>query len=139
MTDSHSVLTGYEPEHLRLTRTHHFHSAGLASEAGLVGLEADYWPALTAVDYLVTMGQMAQALIELRRGAGRSGTLWMRSVSIRLADTPQPLPAAIDSSMSAIRDKLIERGDHHYRDIAVEATTSNRVHVNARLALEEAR
>lgn len=138
--DTHveSILTDYEGEPGRLTAVHRFSAEEEAPEACDHGIEGAYWPALSVVDYLVTMGQMAQALIQLRHGDARSGTLWMRRMTICLERPPESLPVQIDSTMTMHRDRLIDRLGHRYRDIVVTAQTSSRVRVDAYLAHEEA-
>ncbi|WP_353653992.1 AvrD family protein [Arthrobacter sp. JUb115] len=101
------------------------------------GIESAYWPSLTAVDYLVLMGQLSQALLELRYQAGRSGTLWMRSVSLSTSSRPQPLDQSMTSAMTIVRDKYFQRAGRKIRDIAVEAVTSSGALLRADLAYEE--
>lgn len=137
-TQVNSTLTAYEPERGRLIATHHFDPGGPPSRHH-TGIESGFWPALSVVDYLVTLGQLSQALIQLRHGGGRAGTLWMRRMTIRFERSPEALPAIFESSMTIDRDHLIERHGRRYRNIVIDARTSNGVHIEARLAHEETR
>ncbi len=139
LTRSKTELADYDPETGCLRALHHFEVQDGAPARALSGIEADYWPCVCVIDYLVVMGQLAQALIELRHGVGRAGGLWMRRMSISLGNVPASLPMRLESSMSLTRDKLIDRNGRRYRDIAVESCTSTGVRVSALLAQEETR
>lgn len=133
-TTAESTLLAYEPEKHQVTARHSFSSD--AREAA-VGIEGAFWPALTVVDHLVTMGQLAQALIQLRHGNARAGGLWMRKVAIELPQAPEPLPAEMTSVMVIDRDRSVELRGHRYRNIVVKARTSSDVSVTAHLAKED--
>lgn len=89
---------------------------------------------ISVVDYLVTMGQVAQALLAFKHNSGRSGTLWMRDVAIDLPREPKILPASFSSSMTITRDRVIERSNRRIRDFAVSAETSTGAKTLALLA-----
>lgn len=95
-------------------------------------------PALTVVDYLVTMGQMAQALIgkdlKVNRGAGQ---LWMRRVSLSLPPRRTYLPCAIESSTELAETQLIEKSGTRVYAIVVDSHTSDGAVVKSRLAQVE--
>lgn len=133
-TMAQSTLLGYDPEDQRITARHAFSSdtRGVAS-----GVESAFWPALTVVDHLVTMGQLAQALTQLRHGNARSGGLWMRRVAIDLHRAPEPLPAEMTSVMVIDRDRGVELRGRRYRNIVMKARASSGVSVTAHLAKEE--
>ncbi|GMA23288.1 hypothetical protein GCM10025864_10470 [Luteimicrobium album] len=64
--------------------THEFAVDGPDAPSGASGIESAYHPALTVVDYLVTMGQLTQVLVYELAGTARAavGNLWMRSLRI---------------------------------------------------------
>lgn len=136
-TQSKTDIIGYDEGAGTLHARHHFATDAVCPENTRSGFEASYWPGLTVVDHFATMGQMAQAIVELRHGVGRAGNLWMRRVSITLDDAPMPLPGRMESSMTITRDRFIERSGRRYRDIAVESSSSAGVRVIALLAHED--
>ncbi|MGO1661663.1 MAG: AvrD family protein [Canibacter sp.] len=132
--NTETTITHHDKDQGTLHATHHFlreHSRVLEEATGV---DSGYWPCVSVVDHLVTMGQMAQALFELRHGGGRVQTLWMRSMTISLDEPPLPLPAVMESRMTVTRDNRIERDGHSWRDLAVESVASGGVRVSARLA-----
>jgi len=90
----------------------------------------------STVDYMATMGQMAQSLVSIKHGAGREGNLWMRRVEISFGRSSPLLPKKYTSSMSIERDRLIEHGMRKLRDFSVSSSLSNDVQVDALLAHE---
>lgn len=104
------------------------------------GLEADQWPAPTVVDYLVTMGQLTQALVYASSGTTRSeaGPLWMRTMRIDINEPPSTLPARFDTITRVLRDRVLERAGERIHDVMVESKTTTGVRARSTLAYKEA-
>ncbi|MFC8732919.1 AvrD family protein [Luteimicrobium sp. NPDC057192] len=104
--------------------------------ASASGVEAAYHPALTVLDYLVTMGQLTQVLVYELAGTGRAavGNLWMRSLRILGVPRPEPLPAALTTTTTLVRDRLLTRAGAAVHDVLVESKTSNGVRAEGKLA-----
>jgi hypothetical protein len=134
---SNSRLTEFDGEAGRLTASHSFETSSDEVPAP-ESIEGSFWPAVTVVDYLVTMGQLAQALISLRHGVARSGTLWMRRMTISVPASPVPMPADLETRTVATRDRAVDRGGRRYRDVVIDSRASNGVQVVASLALMDA-
>lgn len=130
-------LLRYNEATATLQAEHQFQLCSDYNQIPPKGIESAYWPSLTVVDYLVLMGQLSQALLELRYQTGRSGTLWMRRVSLSMGNKPQPLNQPMTSAMTIVRDKYLQRAGRKIRDIAVEAVTSSGALLRADLAYEE--
>jgi hypothetical protein len=104
--------------------------------APTAGLEAAYGPALTVLDYLVTMGQLTQVLVYELAGTGRTavGNLWMRSLRILGVPRPEPLPATLTTTTTLVRDRLLTRAGAAVHDVLVVSETSNGVRAEGKLA-----
>lgn len=134
-TEGTTMLTQIDSETGALTAFHEFSSRSERPGVRPDGLESCYWPALSVVDYLVTMGQIVQVLIEERLGGDRTnGQLWMRTMSIHLTSPPEQLPAAITTRTIPIDERVIDRGGQRLRLIATDSKSSNGVQVKAQLA-----
>lgn len=116
-----------------------FTKDSLMSDSGPGGIEAEVWPAVTAVDYLVSMGQLTQALVYELSGLNRSSmsNLWMRSMSIKIPNSPASLPAELTTNTSLERDRLIERDGQRIHDLVVSSRASTGVQARASLAYTE--
>ncbi|WP_121867939.1 AvrD family protein [Glutamicibacter nicotianae] len=127
-THSTSIVESFQPTSETIYCSHRFELA--VGKAGTSPGEQE----VSIVDHLVTMGQMAQALLAFKHNSGRSGTLWMRDVVIDLPREPETLPASFSSSMTITRDRVIERSNRRIRDFAVSADTSSGARILALLA-----
>jgi len=103
------------------------------------GIESAYHPALTVVDYLVTMGQLTQVLVYELAGTARGavGNLWMRSLRILGVPRPQRLPVTLTTTTTLVHDRLVARGGAGLHDVLVRSESSNGVQAEARLAWGE--
>lgn len=138
-TDCATTLTSFDSSSGDLEAAHEFTRPAEAQRTP-VGLECEFWPSMTVVDYLVTMGQIVQVLMAERQGADReAGQLWMRTMSIQLPNSPAPLPASITSRTAPTHERLIEREGRRIQLIATDSSTSTGVRVAAQLAHVEER
>lgn len=103
------------------------------------GLEALWWPAPTVIDYLVTMGQLTQALVYASAGTTRSdaGPLWMRTMKIEIDTLPSRLPSHFDTTTRILRDRVLKRAGERVHDVAVESVATSGVRARATLAYKE--
>jgi len=115
---------------------HDFSHDARPEPAAPAGIESAYHPALTVVDYLVTMGQLTQVLVYELAGTGRTavGNLWMRSLRILGVPRPAPLPTTLTTTTTLVRDRLVPRAGEGVHDVLVSSESSNGVHAEARLA-----
>ncbi|WP_428830931.1 AvrD family protein [Brevibacterium picturae] len=134
-TAMQTVVLGFKPSSGVLRARHRAGEPPGPQAAVGSGLEDEYWPCLTAVDYLVTMGEAVQVLIGERYGAGRSGgQLWMRSMQIQLPRPPQRLPAEFSSVTEPVSESTLDRADKKIHQVETESVTSTGVRVAAKLA-----
>jgi len=102
------------------------------------GIGAAYWPAPTVIDYLVTMGQLTQAVVYIAGDTNRSkvGTLWMRTMEISLG---QPLlhTSAFETETRLLRDRVVARGGRRVHDLLVESSATSGVIARSSLAYSE--
>ncbi|MGO2944083.1 MAG: AvrD family protein [Brevibacterium aurantiacum] len=137
-TDCATILTNFDRSSGLMEAVHEF--TRTEGNETAVGLECEFWPAVTVIDYLVTMGQIVQVLMAERQGTDRGGgQLWMRTMSIQLPSPPTPLPASITSRTSPAQERLLEREDRRIHLITTDSFTSTGVHVAAQLAYVEDR
>ncbi|WP_454156804.1 AvrD family protein [Microbacterium lacticum] len=103
------------------------------------GIGASQWPAPTVIDYLVTMGQLTQALVYESAGTTRSkaGPLWMRTMTIEIVEPPTRLPMAFDTTTRVVRDRIVERGGERIHDVLVESSATSGVRARSTLAYKE--
>lgn len=103
------------------------------------GVEADWWPGLTIIDYLVVLGQMTQALVYSSAGLSRAdaGALWMRTMQIERLRPPAEA-SAFESEARILRDRVFERTGQRLHDVEVVATTTTDVRARSTLAYAEA-
>ncbi len=104
------------------------------------GLEASIWPSLTMVDYMVTLGQMTQALVYSARDLTRAtaGPLWMRTMRLKRTREPKVTQEpGFASKARIIRDRVIDRAGKRLHDVQVMAQTSCGVRAASTLAYEE--
>lgn len=139
-SSSEIALKAFDPERRVLTAEHRVHAAPQDPHP-VRGLESAYRPAATAIDYLVAMGQLAQALIYECRGGNRStvDNLWMRSMTISIDSKPQRVPCSFGSSTELVRDVIQPRINPHTHDVEVRSRTSNGVRATAKLAYHDRR
>ncbi len=122
-----------------LRACHEFEASPVKFAACPSGIEAAYWPAMTIVDYLVTMGQLTQALVYevSERGRGQMSNLWMRTMRIDGVAQPETLPTQIITSTELRRDRIIDRPSGRIHDLRVVSLASNGVVAEATLAYTE--
>lgn len=104
------------------------------------GLEAGCWPGLTVLDYLVTLGQITQALVYSSAGLNRAsaGPLWMRTMRVERDATPNRAAEANFLSRAKItRDRVIERARERLHDVQVVVQTTSGVRATSTLAYTE--
>ncbi|MFK4762059.1 AvrD family protein [Microbacterium sp. ZW T5_45] len=103
------------------------------------GVEALLWPSPTVIDYLVTMGQLTQALVYSSAGTTRSeaGSLWMRTMNIRIQGHPRPFPVRFDTTTTILHDRVLDRGGNRIHDVLVESSATSGVTARSTLAYEE--
>lgn len=105
------------------------------SEVENEGRTSAWWPSMTIVDYLVTMGQLAQVVFaDQVNGDQRSGNLWMRMMSLELSSAPSRIPCEITSQTTPLELRQFERARHRFHDLSIESRTSNGVCAKAKLA-----
>lgn len=133
-----SALTRWLATTCTLESEHSARISPLASRQAR-GVESAYWPAITAVDYLVTMGQLTQAAIFATGGRSRAtmDNLWMRSMLIDLPPQPSPLPVNYCVTTRLSKDAVLERGGQRVHDVRVESRASTGVVASATLAYSE--
>lgn len=104
------------------------------------GIGASQWPAPTVIDYLITMGQLTQALVYESAGTTRSeaGPLWMRTMAIDIHEPPSSLPTGFDTATRVLRDRVLERAGQRIHDVMVESVATSGVHARSTLAYKEA-
>lgn len=100
------------------------------------GLESAFWPAPSAIEYLVTMGQLTQALIHrsFRTTRTELGNLWMRRMRISIPSEPTNRLVCYQAVTSINRDSVITIGSKQVRKIRVTSRTSDGVEAEASLA-----
>lgn len=133
-------LTGFDAERNELSSTHSFSAAEHPQERICVGIESQHWPAVTIIDYLVTMGQQVQALVYLAEHTNREqmGNLWMRTMRISRSAPPAALPLSTHTSTSLIRRRLIKRSGATIHDLTVASRSHCAVTAEATVAYIEA-
>lgn len=133
-----STLTGLDASARVLEAEHRAQISPLASRHA-TGIEGSCWPALTAIDYLVTMGQLTQAVIYATEGRSRASVdnLWMRSMSIELPPRPAALPVSFQTTTTLVKDTAIARGGQRIHDVRVASRASTGVSASAALAYME--
>ena len=105
------------------------------SAVEIEGRTGNWWPSMTIVDYLVTMGQLAQVVFaDQVKSDQRSGNLWMRMMSLELTSAPSRVPCEITSQTTPLELRQFERGRHQFHDLSIESHTSNGVCAKAKLA-----
>ncbi len=116
------------------------HSVDLSSDEKPEGLEARCWPGLTVLDYLVTLGQMTQALVYSSAGFTRAtaGSLWMRTMQVERNGPPnRETESHFVSTAEMTRDRVIERADERLHDVQVVVQTTSGVRATSSLAYRE--
>lgn len=100
------------------------------------GIEGARWPLITVIDYLVTMGQMSQAVVCLAKDITRSGmgNLWMRTMSIRATGRATPLGSRISTETRVVHDRSWVRDGTRVHDLQVESRSSDGIVASAKLA-----
>lgn len=136
-TQTLSTVTALDPASGELIASHTIaHPDG--DTAG-PGFEAELWASPTVIDYLVTMGQLTQALVYASAGTTRAeaGPLWMRTMRIHIRE-PQPhLPIRFGTTTRLLRDRLLTRGGGTLHDVTVESVSTSGVHARSTLAYKE--
>lgn len=94
---------------------------------------------LTVVDYLVTMGQLAQALVVAAHRTNRQsmGNLWMRTMRIGTIDAPTQVPARLSTQTRITKDVAIAKGGARLHSLTVTSHSSDGVTGEAALAYIE--
>lgn len=116
------------------------HEAEFSSASPATGLEASTWPSLTVLDYLVTLGQVTQALVYAAAGVSRAtaGPLWMRTMRVERSGPPNRANEGdFVSRAEIISDRLLERGGRRVHNVEVVAHTTSGVQATSRLAYTE--
>ncbi|WP_162903877.1 AvrD family protein [Leucobacter sp. wl10] len=105
------------------------------------GIQANAWPSATVIDYLVTMGQMTQALVCAVKGIQRTdmGNLWMRTMSIKANGFPSELPTMLTTRTRLVRERALNRDGVIIHDLLSASSSSDGVEASARLAFFETR
>lgn len=129
-------------EHLdtELGVLHGSHSINVAIMRSPVGgVEASQWASPTVIDYLVTMGQLTQALVYASAETTRSeaGPLWMRTMKIRIHEQQRSFPARFATTTRILHDRVLERRDRRIHDVLVESSATSGVSARSTLAYEE--
>ncbi|TFD11649.1 hypothetical protein E3T35_09105 [Cryobacterium sp. TMT1-2-2] len=103
------------------------------------GVEAAYWPAMTVIDYLVTMGQLTQGIVYAAGATDRAhvGTLWMRTMKMSVKGPPASVPGAFGTRTHLLRDCAIEHGSRRIHDVLVESSSTTGVQARSSLAYTE--
>lgn len=111
-----------------------------ATPAQPSGVEADWWPGVTMIDYLVTLGQLTQALVYRAAGVtrGSAGALWMRTMQLTRSLPPASQCAEFTSAAKIVRDRLLEQQGTRVHDVEVFAETSTGVSARSTVAYSEA-
>lgn len=132
-----SLVTAYDPT-TRVMRSAHRTTGGTANRV-YRGIESAWYPGLTVVDSLVTMGQLAQAVILLSQGIDRAGlgTLWMRSIRFIAERAPSSRPLDWQMQTTLVRDWVMARTRSGLHDVHVTCEATSGARVEARLAYTE--
>lgn len=131
---SRTALTLFDPEALIVEAQHHFLPAERKRPA--VGLESGFLPAVTAIDYIALIGEMAQLLAY---SAGRTlrvqvENLWMRSLRGRIPAPPSAIPCEIASRTRVGKHVMFERNGQQIHSVEIRSALSNGVEAGASLA-----
>ena len=104
------------------------------------GVESDWWPGATMIDYFVALGQITQALVYQAAGVSRgaAGALWMRTMQIRRPRPPLLRCGEFTSTAEIMRDRLLDRAGTRVHDVEVVAETSTDVTAHSTVAYWEA-
>ncbi|WP_461163168.1 AvrD family protein [Arthrobacter sp. R4-81] len=134
-TDSRSVITNFSSDSRAIESEHellHTHVTSAAPQ----GLGTQYWPAPTAIEYLVTMGQLTQALVYRVCETNRAtvGNLWMRTLRISMPFQPTANSLRYRARTSIEQDSEITIGHTRLRTLRVTSRTSDGVQAEASLA-----
>ena len=130
-----SFVTNFDPHVLSLSSTHVFTSR----DDGHGRLSPAAAPAETTasiVDYLVTMGQLTQALVYRAHKSTRSevGNIWMRSLDIAIPARPLALPSQFQAVTRVVKDSVVCLGSRRMRTLQVTSKASHGVVAVANLA-----
>lgn len=92
-----------------------------APAGGEMGVEGAYQPALSAVDCIVTLAQLAQVLAygidDIERG--QSSTLWMRRLRLTRETPPAPLPEPLAGRVEVARSTRLPFAGAVWRSLEV--------------------
>lgn len=124
----------FDHDGLRVDARHRFGSGAL--RLPLSGIESAYVPAVTAIDYIAIIGQMAQALAYAAAHTQRIhvDNLWMRRLSGHIGSPPMGVPDETISTTRVVRHDELNRGSQCIHSLHVESALSNGVSASALLA-----
>lgn len=136
-TTSRTDLTGFDASSQTLHGRHELAPA-TSAPVGL-GVESAFWPMLTAIDYLVLLGQLTQATIHVAHGVDRAkmGNLWLRSFKIWLDEGFSYPGYSFESAIWIARDRVIVKDGRHIHDVGLASDLSTGVRAEALVAYEE--
>jgi len=136
-TTASETFLGAEAIGLTLNGVHQMQYS--AAPAQPSGVEADWWPGVTMIDYLVTLGQLTQGLVYRAGGVTRerAGALWMRTMQLARSLPPASQCAEFTSVAKIMRDRLLQRQGTRVHDVEVLAETSTGVSARSTVAYSE--
>lgn len=135
-TVAHTTIRSLCTDTATLEAVHSFTTEG---RADTVGNASQVGSALTVVDYLVTMGQLAQTLVIAVHGTNRQsmGNLWMRTMRIGTIDAPTHIPVSLATRTRITKDATIARPGARIHSLTVTSHSSDGVTGEAALAYVE--
>lgn len=130
-----SFVTGFDPHVLSLSSTHVFASHVDGDRRPLPAV-APAGTTASIIDYLVTMGQLAQALVYRAHKSTRSevGNIWMRSLEIAMPARPLALPSQFETVTRVSKDSVVCLGSRRMHSLQIASQSSHGVMAVANLA-----
>lgn len=130
-----SFVTDFDPRVLSLSSTHVFASR-VDGDRRPSPAVAPAGTTASIIDYLVTMGQLTQALVYRAHKSTRSevGNIWMRSLDIAIPARPIGLPSQFQAVTRVAKDSVVCLGSRRMHTLQVTSQTSHGVMAVANLA-----
>jgi len=130
-----SFVTAFDP-YARLLRSTHVFASRLDEDLLLSPSGSPAGTTASIIDYLVTMGQLMQALVYRAHESTRSevGNIWMRSLDISFPAQPLALPSRFQALTRVAKDSVVYLGDRRMHTLQVTSQASHGVTAVANLA-----
>jgi len=87
------------------------------------GLGAEYRPALSPIDAIITIGQLTQALLYCLDDVDRStsNTLWMRRMAVAFPTPYQPVANPFVTTVNTVKNRITMMGGDQWRSADLDA------------------